>query len=74
MIWLKFTLLLSIFRGFAGDEISNNDEVPAILKRSSRFKRGTITIQNDLDDFVRVSVQVGIHNFLAILNKEDIVD
>ena len=68
MIWLKFTLLLSIFQGFAGDKISNNDEIPDILKRSSRFKRGTITIQNDLDDFVRVSVQVGIHNFLSMIN------
>ena len=68
MIWLKFTLFLTILQSFAGGEISNNDEIPDKLKRSARFKRGTITIQNDLDDFVRVSVQVGIHNFLAMLN------
>ena len=51
----------------SADQASSNDTNLDHQRRSDpsslrSFKRGAITFQNDLDEFVRVSVQTGIQN------------
>ena len=54
---LQFTLLWSAVYSSSGRNLVKLKT----LERSARsFKRGEITILNDLDEFVRVSVQAGI--------------
>ena len=62
MNWTQFILLLSSFCSAVHGEQ---------LQRSPRFKRGTIVIENDLNEFVRVlvqenySIRILIFSFLA---------
>ena len=68
---LQVTLLLSAVYSSSEGNLPHNlkSEVFLFLEESKKlersqrsFKIGAITIQNDLDEFVRVSVQTGIQN------------
>ena len=56
---LQFTLLWSAVYSSSG---SNREELKKLERSQRSFKRGTIKILNDLDEFVRVSVQEGIQS------------
>jgi len=60
--------LTTIFKILNLSNISYNSftkflvELKSLDRRSRSFKRGAITIQNDLNQYVKVSVQAGIQN------------